>query len=54
MKSVYTFTKDGGSALKGFYSMSKTESGVWAYRQETDVTISGNTITMTSRLADGH
>ena len=53
MKSVYTFTKDGGSALKGFYSMSMTESGVWAYRQETDVTISGNAITMTSRLADG-
>ena len=53
MKSVYTFTKDGGSALKGFYSMSVTESGVWAYRQETDLTISGNTITMTSRLADG-
>ena len=24
MKSVYTFTKDGGSALKGFYSMSMT------------------------------
>ena len=53
MKSVYTFTKDGGSALKGFYSMSMTESGVWAYRQETDLTISGNAITMTSRLADG-
>ena len=53
MKSVYTFTKDGGSALKGFYSISMTESGVWAYRQETDLTISGNTITMTSRLADG-
>ena len=53
MKSVYTFTKDGVSALKGFYSMSMTESGVWAYRQETDVTISGNAITMTSRLADG-
>jgi hypothetical protein len=52
MKSVYTFTKNG-SALKGFYSMSKTDSGVWAYRQETDLTISGNTITMTSRLADG-
>ena len=46
MKSVYTFTKDGGSALKGFYSMSMTESGVWAYRQETDLTISGNTIRM--------
>ncbi len=53
MKSVYTFTKDGGSALKGFYSMSMTESGVWSYRQETDLTISGNAITMTSRLADG-
>ncbi len=53
MKSVYTFTKDGGSALKGFYSMSMTESGMWAYRQETDLTISGNDITMTSRLADG-
>lgn len=53
MKSVYTFTKDGGSALKGFYSMSMTESGVWTYRQETDLTISGNAITMTSRLADG-
>ena len=52
MKSVYTFTKNG-SALKGFYSMSMTESGVWAYRQETDLTISGNTITMTSRIADG-
>ena len=52
MKSVYTFTKNG-SALKGFYSMSMTESGVWAYRQETDLTISGNAITMTSRLADG-
>ena len=34
-------------------AMSMTESGVWAYRQETDLTISGNTITMTSRLADG-
>ena len=52
MKSVYTFTKNG-SALKGFYSMSMTESGVWAYRQETDVTVSGNTITLTSHLADG-
>ena len=52
MKSVYTFTKNG-SALKGFYSMSMTESGVWAYRQETDVTTSGNTITMTSHLTDG-
>jgi len=52
MKSVYTFTKNG-SALKGFYSMSMTESGVWAYNQETDVTISGNAITMTSRLTDG-
>ena len=52
MKSVYTFTKNG-SALKGFYSMSMTESGVLAYRQETDLTISGNAITMTSRLADG-
>jgi len=52
MKSVYTFTKDG-SALKGRYSMSMTESGVWAYNQETDVTISGNTITMTSHLDDG-
>ena len=52
MKSVYTFTKNG-SALKGFYSMSMAESGVWVYRQETDLTISGNTITMTSRLADG-
>ena len=52
MKSVYTFTKNG-SALKGFYSMSMAESGVWTYRQETDLTISGNAITMTSRLADG-
>ena len=52
MKSVYTFTKNG-SALKGLYSMSMTESGVWAYRQETELTISGNAITMTSRLADG-
>ena len=52
MMSVYTFAKDG-TALKGFYSMSMTESGVWAYNQETDVAISGNTITMTSRLADG-
>ena len=52
MMSVYTFTSDG-TALKGYYSMSMTESGVWAYRQETDVTISGNAITMTSRLADG-
>ena len=52
MKSVYTFTKNG-STLKGFYSKSMIESGVWAYRQETDVTISGNAITMTSRLADG-
>ena len=52
MKSVYTFTKNG-SALKGFYSMSMTESGVWAYWQETDLTISGNAITLTSHLADG-
>ena len=33
--------------------MSMAESGVWTYRQETDLTISGNAITMTSRLADG-
>ena len=52
MMSVYTFTKDG-SALKGWYSMSMTEIGVWAYNQETDVAVSGNTITMTSHLADG-
>ena len=52
MMSVYTFTSDG-TALKGYYSMSMTESGVWAYRQETDVTVSGNTITLTSHLADG-
>ena len=52
MMSVYTFAKDG-TALKGWYSMSMTESGVWAYNQETDVAISGNTITMTSRLTDG-
>ena len=52
MMSVYTFTSDG-SALKGYYSMSMTESGVWANRQETDVTVSGNTITLTSHLADG-
>ena len=52
MKSVYTFEKDG-SALKGFYSMSMTESGVWAFNQETDVTLSGNSITLTSQLADG-
>jgi len=51
MKSVYTFTKNG-TALKGSYSMSMTGSGVWAYNQETDVTVSGNAITMTSRLAD--
>ncbi|MBR6843995.1 MAG: hypothetical protein IKM79_02730, partial [Bacteroidales bacterium] len=53
MKSVYTFTKDGGSALKGCYSMSMTGSGVWAYRQPTDVTVSGDNITLTSQLADG-
>ena len=52
MKSVYTFTKDG-SALKGFYSMSMTGSGVWAFNQETDVAISGNNVTLTSQLADG-
>ena len=52
MMSVYTFAKDG-TALKGWYSMSMTEIGVWAYNQETDVAISGNTITMTSRLTDG-
>ena len=51
MKSVYTFAKDG-TALKGFYSMSMTESGVWAYHQETDVTVNGNNITLTSHLAD--
>ena len=42
MKSVYTFTKNG-SALKGFYSMSMTESGVWAYWQETDTAVFRNT-----------
>ena len=52
MKSVYTFEKEG-SALKGFYSMSMTGSGVWAYNQETDVTISGNNVTLTSHLSDG-
>ena len=52
MKSVYTFEKNG-NALKGFYSMSMTGSGVWAYNQETDVNVSGNSITMTSQLADG-
>ena len=52
MKSVYTFEKNG-DALKGFYSMSMTESGVWAYKQETDVTVSGNNITLTSHLANG-
>ena len=52
MMSVYTFAKDG-SALKGFYSMSMTESGVWAYNQETDVAVSGNNITLTSHLTDG-
>ena len=52
MMSVYTFTLDG-SALKGCYSMSMTGSGVWAYRQPTDVTVSGDNITLTSQLADG-
>ena len=52
MKSVYTFEKNG-DALKGYYSMSMTESGVWAYNQETDVTVSGNNITLTSQQADG-
>ena len=52
MMSVYTFTKEG-SAIKGFYSMSMTESGVWACQQPSDVTVSGKTITLTSRLADG-
>ena len=52
MKSVYTFEKNG-DALKGYYSMSMTESGVWAYNQETDVTVTGNNITLTSQLADG-
>lgn len=52
MKSVYTFTKDG-STLKGCYSMSMTESGVWTYRQETDLSINGNNITLTSLLANG-
>ena len=52
MKSVYTFT-NYGSALKGYYSMSMTGSGVWAYNQETNVSLSGNNITLTSQLADG-
>lgn len=52
MMSIYTFEKNG-SALKGFYSMSMTESGVWAYNQETDVTLNGNNITLTSHLAGG-
>ena len=30
MKSVYTFEKNG-DALKVYYSMSMTESGVWAH-----------------------
>ena len=38
MKSIYTFEKNG-DALKGYYNMSMTESGVWAYNQETDVTL---------------
>jgi len=48
MMSVYTFAKDG-TALKGFYSMSMTESGVWAYNQETDVAISGNDLRFTAK-----
>ena len=52
MMSVYTFEKNG-SALKGFYSMSMTGSGVWAFHQVTDVTLSGNNVTLTSQLADG-
>ena len=52
MKSVYTFEKND-NVLKGYYSMSMTESGVWAYNQETDVTVNGNNITLTSHLADG-
>ena len=52
MKSIYTFEKNG-DALKGYYSMSMTESGVWAYKQETDVTLNGNNITLTSQQADG-
>ena len=52
MKSVYTFEKNG-NALKGYYSMSMTGSGVWAYYQETDVNVSSNNITLTSHLADG-
>lgn len=49
MMSVYTFTLDG-SALKGCYSMSMTGSGVWAYRQPTDVTVSGDNITLTPAI----
>ena len=52
MMSVYTFEKNG-DVLKGYYSMSMTESGVWAYNQETDVAVSGNNITLTSHLAGG-
>ena len=52
MKSVYTFEMNG-DALKGYYSMSMTESGVWAYNQETDVAVSGNNVTLTSQLTDG-
>ena len=48
MKSVYTFEKNGDE-LKGYYSMSMTESGVWAYRQETGVTISGNDLRFTAK-----
>ena len=48
MKSIYTFEKNG-DALKGYYSMSMMESGVWVYRQETGVTISGNDLRFTAK-----
>ena len=59
MKSVYTFEKNG-DALKGYYSMSMTESGVWAYNQQqadgvtsvvelTGITISGNDLRFTAK-----
>ena len=51
-KSVYTFMKEG-SVLKGYFSMSMAESGVWANRQPMKVTVNGTDITLTSQLADG-
>ena len=46
--SITTFVMEG-STLKAYTSISRKEYGLWAYKQPTDVTIDGGTVTLTMK-----